>query len=892
MKHIYRIGLMKGLFAIVLLAGTASCVDYLDAPAPVIPDGKEVQVELSFGFADEEDGYDLSETTRASGTAAVEAQSDAFVVTPTPKVQTRSGETTTEITQPDALYELHVIQYTQAGGLIGSVKYTAGATTIGEKLTFTLTQADNCQLVIFARGQGNTKPSVSGNLSNFQSLIMPSEVFKNIPTSGATQSQMNKMPYILHLPHVNVTSDGKLQSLTGAHDARLLLKRLAVKLTVNWKMSDALTTDHYGLKEVKLCQVPVDFRILPTTESTEWGTAYPSAVSEFGDTYRITDATELATQKQIVWIPANVRGSSAKATSPYYRTKENAPAAASYVELVVDNSVKQERLYYRAYLGGKETTDFNLKENTDYDWTLTVNSANYRTDGRIQLLDQTPVVSTNVVNTSNCYMMKPGTNLCFNPYKHEAGKEVCGSEKWNYQLVDVSGALPSIQSGKDIDKVKVLWQTKDNGTSGDLVMGYYVSPDNQANLVNITNPSDITNALVHVKVPVTNGGNAVIAAYHGNDIVWSWHLWITDYVPSRLNASIGASDYSNAQQRSENGTVHKYRSDIWKTGIYANMVMMDRDLGARKGGFPGIGKSVAEYENYTAQDGVNRNGLIYQWGRKDPFFGSSDGTTEEINVIYDGDGVAVGLDTAVPIGTATSGSTNSLAYSIKHPKTFIKGSSTASQMDWWDNTSGNGNTEGGGAWLWNEGGESAPGKKSLYDPSPEGWKVPMIGGSIATSGSNPSYFCSGADAGMYKGLEGASGTLAYQGNWHTTLGSRTSYFLYSRYYSIDHFLTKYETTETVGSGSNARGGRIFFLEEGIADNPALWTIENTFWQPACAERYVTDGILANLQIGHVWTADNYGERGGLWAVKPTLIQLGYFQRAYGWGVRCIQDNGN
>ena len=887
MKYTYRTNLAKCLFAAALMTVTVSCVEYLDAPVPAISDGEKVQVELSIGFADEEEGFDFSGTTRASGTMA-EAQNGAFGVTPTVKAQTRTGETATEITRPDALYELHVIQYTQAGGLIGSINKTAGATTIGQKLSITLTRADDCQLVVFARGKGNSAPVpvVSGGLSSFQGLTMSGDIFKNIPTSGATQEEMNKMPYILHLPHVNVTSDGKLQSLTGAHDARLLLKRLAAKLTVNWKLSSALTADDYALKEVKLCQVPVDFRILPVTEETEWGTTYPSAVSEFGDTYRVTDAAGLAAGTKTVWVPANVRGSSAKATSPYYRTKENAPTAASYVEMVVDNSVKQERLYYRAYLGGKETTDFNLRENTDYDWTLTVNSANYRGDGRIQLLDQTPVTSTNIVNTSNCYMMKPGTNLCFNPYKHEAGK-TCNGAKWNYQLVNVSGTSPSILSGKDIDKVKVLWQTKDNGTSGDLVMGYYVSPDNQANLVNITDPSDINNALVHVKVPVTNGGNAVIAAYHGNDIVWSWHLWITDYVPSRLSVVIGTADYNNAQQRSESGTVHKYRSDIWKTGIYSNMVMMDRDLGARKGGFPGIGKSAADYENYTAQDGVNRNGLIYQWGRKDPFFGSSDGTTDEINVIYDGDGVAVGLDAAVPVGTAMSGSANSLAYSIKHPKTFIKGASSA--LDWWDNTNGNGNSESGGAWLWNEGGGTAPGKKSLYDPSPEGWKVPMIGGSIL----NSSHFRPGADAGIYKGLEeNNNGGVVYDANWQIVLNTTSNYFLYSRYYSVDHFLPKTEKTGTVGSGSNARGGRIFFLVEGIADDPSLWTIENTFWQPACAERYVSDGVLKNLQMGHVWTADNYNELAGLWAVKPALLQLGYYQRAYGWGVRCVQDNGN
>lgn len=42
---------------------------------------------------------------------------------------------------------------------------------------------------------------------------------------------------------------------------------------------------------------------------------------------------------------------------------------------------------------------------------------------------------------------------------------------------------------------------------------------------------------------------------------------------------------------------------------------MDRDLGARKGGFPGITIG----DDFTVMDAVNTFGLLYQWGRKDPF---------------------------------------------------------------------------------------------------------------------------------------------------------------------------------------------------------------------------------------------------------------------------------
>lgn len=205
-------------------------------------------------------------------------------------------------------------------------------------------------------------------------------------------------------------------------------------------------------------------RLIPRTEETKWGNVYPSSVAEFVDVYRLT-GTELdnANSAKTVWIPANARGISSYSNSPYYRNKTNANPAATYAEFVVGNSEKKERLYYRVYLGGNETDDFNLLENTNYHWTVNINKADYVNDPRIQLLDQTPVKSTNEQPTSNCFMMLPGTNICFNPYKHEAG--VNG---WNTELTTDG----SIKDGKEIKKVKILWQNKDAGTSGELVMGY------------------------------------------------------------------------------------------------------------------------------------------------------------------------------------------------------------------------------------------------------------------------------------------------------------------------------------------------------------------------------------------------------------------------------------
>lgn len=677
-------GFQTVLSAIALLLGMASCNDYLpDASAPIIPSDEEVQVELSFGFADEDDGYTVSgkvADTRSRNTV----QNGAFCAALAPAAQTR-GEGDAPDLKPDALYNLYVLQYNADGTLLKQ-NSTSGSTTIGTKLSYTLSPSEDCQLVVIACGNGNSpSAAISGNLSNIQKLTMPNSIFESIPTSGATQDQMNKMPYILHLEHVKVTSDGKLQSVEGAHDARLLLKRLATKLTVNWNMDYTNLDTNYKLKEVKLCQVPADFRLLPASESTEWGTTYPSSVSEFKETYRLTTTADLNAGTKTVWIPANVRGTSIKATSPYYRTKENAPTAASYVELVVDNSVKQERLYYCAYLGGDEPTDFNLYENTDYNWTLNVTSANYRSDARIQLLDQTPVVSTNLVETSNCFMMQPGTNICFNPYKHEAG-----TGGWNTYLTNGS----TLAADKTIATVRVLWQTKDAGTSGDLVMGYVIDDNKHENLVNVSDIGNKDKALVHVKVPVTKGGNAVIEAKNASGVtVWSWHIWVSDYVPVGLNGSLINDDASRreaieaARTATIGGVVHAYGGYAWtnSNGAFYKKVMMDRNLGALRN----------SYSTTSTLDAARAFGMLYQWGRKDPIPGSLDGSNRETDMLYNGYGEAL---------TLPKNGTANLDYTIKNPMEFCPKL-----------------TLDGNSWNLSD-------SKTIYDPCPYGWKVPDMTG--------------------------------------------------------------------------------------------------------------------------------------------------------------------
>ncbi|VXC38384.1 MULTISPECIES: PKD domain-containing protein [Chryseobacterium] len=99
-----------------------------------------------------------------------------------------------------------------------------------------------------------------------------------------------------------------------------------------------------------------------------------------------------------------------------------------------------------------------------------------------------------------------------------------------------------------------------------------------------------------IKVPVSKNkeGNAVVTFKINGEIYWSWHIWVTDD-PS--NGSTYKS-YTAVQRQLANGTLENIPDSEWK--------WMDRNLGA-------VSSSL------TGSNWDKNGGLLYQWGRKDPF---------------------------------------------------------------------------------------------------------------------------------------------------------------------------------------------------------------------------------------------------------------------------------
>lgn len=756
-KGIVATGLALGLFI------PTGCEDRIDSPIIPSPEEKTVAVSLTVGWDNEVEGSSLYPATKSVPAQATAGEAFEMSLIPEPETKAMNS-------YPDSLYNLEVCQYDQNGNF---KKYVSlGTQVAGSNQVIGLTDLQNCQLFFVARGKSSAVPSING-----KSLAALNEIVADATTLNEL-TDLNHMPYILHLKDVHM-AEGKIRNPEGK-DVRVLLKRLAVRLTLDWTFSQDLVAQGYTLDEIRLFQVPAKYSVLPEREDIQkWGTVYPGSATEFVDGFRLT-ATGLtdANGTYSTWLPANAQGRSAAITSAIYRTKEYVNPATTYVEFVVDHAALNKRLYYRAYLGGNTTTDFNLLENTNYHWKVTINRVDYANDRRIQLLDLAPVKSTNLVPTANCFMMQPGTNICFNPYKHTSG-----TDGWNDELTDGQ----TLANDKTITDVKLLWQTKDAGTSGELVMGYVADQTaNHTNLVNLEEGSSLENARISVKVPVTKGGNAVIAAYNSaKTIVWNWHLWISDYLPQGITPAI---TYEQAQRQTKGGSVHQYASAVFKTGIYRDKVIMDRNLCATAGGFPGADASSLEFGR--------RMGYLYEWGRKEPFFGSVDGTNNEINVIYQGDGTATGLKKIVYAeGLKTDG--NTLPWTIQNPMSLLIGNAS-----WYNGTE----KQDVYRILYENNG-----KKSLYDPCPDGWTIP--------------------DKSIF---DGTGKSHAY---WYDSDGTFTEN----------------------GQGNHSKAGRLYNIA-GNTGVPSPQTIHNTAWYPTTAYRAYQNGILTNSQNGYLGsrTLASYG----------------------------------
>ena len=216
------------------------------------------------------------------------------------------------------------------------------------------------------------------------------------------------------------------------------------------------------------------------------------------------------------------------------------------------------------------------------------------------------------------------------------------SEAGLYKFSTVKGN--SSKSVGAVSSAEVLWET----------FGTDVTP-NVGDLVQ--NISYKNGEVTFQTADTFTRGNAVIAAKDASgNILWSWHIWLIDQPQAQV--------YNN-----DAGT------------------MMDRNLGATSA---------------TPGD-VGALGLLYQWGRKDPFLGSSSisrNTIAKSTITWPS---AVKSDSSNgTIDYATANPTTYITYNNKNYDWYYTGDSSTDNTRWTTSSS----------------------VKSIYDPCPAGWRVP------------------------------------------------------------------------------------------------------------------------------------------------------------------------
>lgn len=444
----------------------------------------------------------------------------------------------------------------------------------------------------------------------------------NLEPQFTNEGQTLSIPMTGYKDNVTVNEE----SGTATEEITIPVTRMFAKLCVKANIG----INYMTLRSIAINQIPKASKVIARTGTGEDKTNYQD-----GYYYWNTTTFDLNTEEEqyIVYVAENMQGIIEDNSG---KNEDNAPSKALQLAVQVDRidpvTGENTQPNYVVYPGENVSTDFNIKRNCIYNITI-----NITTDKEVH------------IPSSNCFVVVPGNLLSFEPYYRE-------EKGGGYNFKDYLDA--NDPTGKKvIDNVKIIWQSKDaigDNSKGELV---WYNPDTQKIYVR-------TNAK----------GNALIAAYNtDNEIIWSWHIWVTDHDPANLSNAV------------------RYKTYEWDSnGIYpdrkrtSGLEVMPCNLGA-----------LANAPEFSAD--TKPFGMLYQWGRKDPFppllklalaRETKDYTSENVGEYYDNSnqyvvGMTSGEDPAQLFhsisGRAMLQLNKPVSYAIQHPTVFICGTENVMQ---------------------------------------------------------------------------------------------------------------------------------------------------------------------------------------------------------------------
>ncbi len=368
-----------------------------------------------------------------------------------------------------------------------------------------------------------------------------------------------------------------------------------------------------------------------------------------------------------LYVPENWQG---KATTTAATDKDGSShTAATYLEVSGTYPSKDYKVTYSIYLGA-DASSYNIERGTAYTITATIKGDN-KADKRVKI---DPI---DLGAAANCYVVNQGNmEYMFKPYKGPGG-----------------AALPTTGVS-----YSVLWSYYPNATTqtvNDIITSTSVKYEN--GYVKFTTAGSWGTA---------REGNAVIVAKQGTTVLWSWHIWSTAYKPTAVTYTTNGQ-LANAGNTGGNGTNITRQVMTYLLGAHA------------AGSTADVNSADARYLSY---------GMLYQWGRKDPFVPGN--KAEQSGADFKGTSLAKAANAssegwfAVAYNaTGTASPYDNVNYAIAHPTYFIYGLEantynwTAVKDDLW------GNPWTGGEYVGSTVVNKASTTKSAYDPCPAGWRV-------------------------------------------------------------------------------------------------------------------------------------------------------------------------
>ena len=457
-------------------------------------------------------------------------------------------------------------------------------------------------------------------------------------------------------------------SEVGTASNPLLLKRNCAKVVVKVK-NEAPAAENLILRNVQLCNVNRKLY-------------FATQVAAFADYETYSPRTPLRMDLPVeeipadgtltYYIPANLRGRNS--SDSQYDKNRHAPLGATCFRIYATYGADDTPVCYTYYLGADLVNDFNVEPNKKYTYELTLTrKGDPSHDSRIEdLAEQRLDID------ANCYLLHPPkldwqTRYFAFPVRRAA-------VFWNspYTNMGVYGAArldatPFVLEETTAWTAEIVWNElyKDGVLVDDFLLtgsGQGFDPDN-------TDPPAGHQPWIRVKLDAGVKGNALVAIKYNGSILWSWHLWVTDYDPDVEMTPVERT-YIYAVP---GGSLHRYNGDLWTTGVYKDAFIMDRNLGATA--------AIGEYESH---------GFYYEPGRKDPFrYGS---------------------------GHSSLKATKDVIYGVRNPKVFLYnasdswaayGSLLSAVENWFDPR------------FLQHGGDHCEADKAIYDPCPPGWRLPL-----------------------------------------------------------------------------------------------------------------------------------------------------------------------